>query len=121
MTARTTGNGGKSSWSRPSWLNAGENSEPYRALFGQLEDQASPLVDAFRIAHPQTGPKEGTFSGFKPGATGRARIEWIGVSRDWQVVGVEVDHTARDGRTPSDHFPVTAVLRANQARTAPGD
>lgn len=99
-------------------FNAGENSEPYRALFGQVEDQASPLVDAFRIAHPQPGPKEGTFSGFRRDAIGGARIDWIAVSRDWQVVRAEIDRTARDGRTPSDHFPVTAVLRAAPTRAA---
>ncbi len=93
-------------------FNAGEGSEPYRALFGQVEGQASPLVDAFRTAHPQPGPNEGTFSGFKAGAIGGARIDWIGVSQDWQVARVEIDRTERSGRTPSDHFPIIAVLRA---------
>jgi endonuclease/exonuclease/phosphatase family metal-dependent hydrolase len=32
------------------------------------------------------------------------------MSRDWRVVEIHIDRTARDGRTPSDHFPVTAVL-----------
>jgi endonuclease/exonuclease/phosphatase family metal-dependent hydrolase len=102
-------------------FNAGEDSEPYRALFGQVEDQTSPLVDAFRIAHPKAGPNEGTFSGFKAGAIAGARIDWIGVSRDWQVARAEIDRTARDGRTPSDHFPVIAVLRANRTQASPAD
>lgn len=93
-------------------FNAGEDSEPYRALFASSENQPSPLVDAFRAAHPQRGANEGTFSGFRADAVGGARIDWIGISRDWQIVQVEIDRTTRDGRTPSDHFPVTAVLRA---------
>ena len=41
-----------------------------------------------------------------------AKIIGTGVSRDWQIVQAGIDRTARDGRTLSDHFPVTAVLRA---------
>lgn len=93
-------------------FNAAEGSEPYRALFGQIEDQPSPVVDPFRTAHPESGPNEGTFTGFKADSVTGARIDWIGVSRDWQIVQAGIDRTARDGRTPSDHFPVTAVLRA---------
>ncbi|HPM79263.1 MAG TPA: endonuclease/exonuclease/phosphatase family protein [Candidatus Anammoximicrobium sp.] len=93
-------------------FNAAEGSEPYRALFGSIEDQPSPVVDAFRTAHPESGPNEGTFTGFRADSVSGARIDWIGVSRDWQIVQAEIDRTSREGRTPSDHFPVTAVLRA---------
>lgn len=102
-------------------FNADEDSQPYRALFGQVEDQASPLVDAFRAAHPQPAPNEGTFSGFRADAIDGARIDWIGVSRDWHIVRVEIDRTSRDGRTPSDHFPVTAVLRSSKVQASQGD
>lgn len=100
-------------------FNAGEDSEPYRALFASSENEPSPLVDAFRAAHPQRGPNEGTFSGFRADAVGGARIDWIGISRDWQIVQAEIDRTARGGRTPSDHFPVIAVLRAPSAAARP--
>jgi hypothetical protein len=33
------------------------------------------------------------------------------VSRDWKVIAAGIDRTEKGGRTPSDHFPVTAVLR----------
>ena len=39
------------------------------------------------------------------------RIDWIGCSRDFSLNAVAIDRTERDGRTPSDHFPVTAVLK----------
>jgi endonuclease/exonuclease/phosphatase family metal-dependent hydrolase len=96
-------------------FNTDEGSEPYRALFAQVDDRPSPVIDTLRAAHPDRKAGEGTFSGFKAEATGGARIDWIGVSRDWNVVKAEIDRTAREGRTPSDHFPVTAVLRPRTA------
>jgi endonuclease/exonuclease/phosphatase family metal-dependent hydrolase len=92
-------------------FNAGEGSEPYKALFDPSDGGASPLRDAYRLAHPTRAANEGTFSEFKAGAPGGSRIDWIGVSREWEVVWAAIDRTERDGRTPSDHFPVTAVLR----------
>ncbi len=91
-------------------FNAAEGSEPYQAVFGKLGERESPLVDAFRVAHPKKGDNEGTASGFKASATGGSRIDWIGCSKDWTVRKAEIDRTSRDGRTPSDHFAVTAVL-----------
>lgn len=92
-------------------FNTAEASDPYQALF-QLDDkQASPVVDTFRVAHPARDPMEGTFSGFRSDATDGSRIDWIGASRDWEIAEAAIDRTAREGRTPSDHFPVTARLR----------
>ncbi len=91
-------------------FNAGEGSEPYRGFFGPVGGRPSPVVDSHRIAHPQPAADEGTCSGFRADASGGPRIDWIGVSRDWRVLETRIDRTARDGRTPSDHFPVTAVL-----------
>jgi endonuclease/exonuclease/phosphatase family metal-dependent hydrolase len=91
-------------------FNSGEGSEPYTALFGKQGDRESPVVDTFRVAHPNRDKAEGTATGFKASATGGTRIDWIGCSRDWTVRKADIDRTARDGRTPSDHFAVTAVL-----------
>lgn len=92
-------------------FNAGEGTEPYTALFGPTDGKPSALVDTFRETHRTRGKSEGTFCGFRSDATGGDRIDWIAVSRDWEVRLAGIDHTERDGRTPSDHFPVTAVLR----------
>ncbi len=102
-------------------FNTAEKSEPYQALFAIRGNEPSPLVDTYRVAHPESGKAEGTFSGFKPNAIDGPRIDWIAVSPDWQVLAAEIDRTARNGRTPSDHFPVTAVLRRSdpQARGEP--
>jgi endonuclease/exonuclease/phosphatase family metal-dependent hydrolase len=91
-------------------FNAPEGSDPYTALFGPIDEKASPIADSFRVAHPERGANEGTFSGFQADATDGGRIDWIGVSRDWKVVAADIDRTSRNGRTPSDHLPVTAVL-----------
>lgn len=88
-------------------FNAEEGGEPYKALFAA----DSPLVDVFRIAHPTRAADEGTFTGFRATKTSGPRIDWIGSSRDWSVTSAAIDRTAKDGRTPSDHFPVTAVLK----------
>jgi len=100
-------------------FNAGEGSEPYGGLFDKLEDQASPVVDTFRVTHPTRGKSEGTFSAFKADATDGDRIDWIGCSRDWEVRLAGIDRTTKDGRTPSDHFPITAVLRPTTADQKP--
>jgi endonuclease/exonuclease/phosphatase family metal-dependent hydrolase len=97
-------------------FNAGEGSEPFKALFADADGKPAPLVDTFRVAHPTRGTDEGTFSGFKATQVGGARIDWIAASRDWDVRLAGIDRTAKDGRTPSDHLPVTAVLRP----TVPG-
>ena len=91
-------------------FNAGEASPPYDALFGAHDSATSPLVDAFRMLHSDRGTEEGTFSGFRAGSTTGPRIDWIACSRHWTIQSAEIDRTQRDGRTPSDHFPVNAVL-----------
>ncbi len=92
-------------------FNSGEGSEPYQALFGERDGKASPLIDCYRAAHAQRGPEEGTATGFRADSTRGPRIDWIACSRDWAVVSSAIDRTSKDGRTPSDHFPVTAILR----------
>lgn len=97
-------------------FNAGEASKPYEALLGPLADKPSPLVDTFRVQHPTRGTDEGTFSAFKATETRGDRIDWIACSRDWDVRLAAIDRTEKAGRTPSDHFPVTAVLRPKEAK-----
>ncbi|WP_020475720.1 endonuclease/exonuclease/phosphatase family protein [Zavarzinella formosa] len=92
-------------------FNSGEGSDPYKALFDLRDKAESPVLDSYRIAHPKREPNEGTTTPFKPGPNKGSRIDWIGVSRDWKVAASSIDYTERDGRTPSDHFPVTAVIR----------
>ncbi len=92
-------------------FNCDEGSEPYKALFAPIGKDESPLIDSYRVAHPKRKEHEGTATAFKAGPSKGSRIDWIGLSRDWKVISAEIDHTSRDGRTPSDHFPITAVIQ----------
>lgn len=92
-------------------FNADQQSPPYEALFAETDNRPSPVIDTFRAVNPKRTADEGTFSGFKPSATQGARIDWIGVSSNWKIESAEINRTERDGRTPSDHFPVTATLK----------
>ena len=94
-------------------FNAGEENDVYRAFFSGAD---APVFDAYRATHPTPAADEGTFSSFKATETKGPRIDWIGASREWQVRQAEIDRTARNEHTPSDHFPVTAVLRPKAAR-----
>jgi endonuclease/exonuclease/phosphatase family metal-dependent hydrolase len=91
-------------------FNSGEGSPPYEAFFGQ----DAPVVDSYRTLHPQRTEQEGTATGFDPQRTRGVRIDWIAPSRSWQIVAAEIDRTTYDGRMPSDHFPITAVLRRTE-------
>jgi glycerophosphoryl diester phosphodiesterase/endonuclease/exonuclease/phosphatase family metal-dependent hydrolase len=93
-------------------FNCPEGSEPYRTIFGGSDEEkkASPLQDTFRVAYPSQGDKEGTTTSFKVGPLRGSRIDWIGASKEWQVLGGGIDYTARNGKVASDHFAVFAVL-----------
>ena len=84
-------------------FNAGEQNPAVLAL-------GATLRDSFRVRHPSaTGV--GTFSGFRAENTGGDKIDYVFVSPDVEVLDAAIDRSARDGRTPSDHFPVTARIR----------
>jgi endonuclease/exonuclease/phosphatase family metal-dependent hydrolase len=55
----------------------------------------------------------GTYHAFRgmEGAAGRARIDWILARGPVQTISSEVVTWHRDGRYPSDHFPVVARVR----------
>lgn len=100
-------------------FNAGTDEEPYQILFAASDTQkvaevdpssAWRLVDSYRAVHPEPEINEGTFSGFQSAQTSGPRIDWIAVSNGWRVEESGIDRTARNGRTPSDHFPVYATV-----------
>ena len=93
-------------------FNAGPNDPPYAALFGPAESSVT-LTDTYRATHAAE-PAVGTFNGFRPDPAGGARIDWIAATPGWSVLSAEIDRTRRGGRWPSDHTPVTAVLRAGR-------
>ena len=69
------------------------------ALFDPENSSKSPLVDAYRVAHPKREANEGTFSNFAAATNDGARIDWIAVSREWSVINSSIDRT--DGTAAS--------------------
>lgn len=88
-------------------LNVTESHEGIAAMVADGADP--PLHDIYRAAHPEPADDEATFHGFSGRRSGR-RIDFILTSPHWTASSVTIDHANRDGRYPSDHYPVEAVL-----------
>lgn len=91
-------------------FNTTEDDAPYAALVKPEDDAPPKLIDAYRSAHPQRSSDEATFGGFK-GMRKGSRIDWILHTPHWQTLSAEIDRTHKDGRYPSDHYPVRAELK----------
>lgn len=86
-------------------FNSPESSAPWTIL-----TSSNLLRDTRRVVHPQVNGPEGTFNGFK-GTSDGGRIDWILATKHFTVRSADIDRSSKDGRYPSDHFPVTTVLR----------
>jgi endonuclease/exonuclease/phosphatase family metal-dependent hydrolase len=98
-------------------FNAGEDNPVLLYLTGKLDRAfagasaplASPeLRDTYRVVHPDSSAV-GTFNSFR-GVTTGDKIDAVLVSDEWQVSEATIIRTAVNGRYPSDHFPVVAVV-----------
>jgi endonuclease/exonuclease/phosphatase family metal-dependent hydrolase len=107
-------------------FNAGESNPVLRYLTGDLErafagtgatPASSELRDSYRAVHPDSDAV-GTFNSFLGTATGE-KIDAVLVSDDWQVLEATIVRTAVDGKYPSDHFPVVAVISAPASPSSP--
>jgi endonuclease/exonuclease/phosphatase family metal-dependent hydrolase len=90
-------------------FNAREDDEEYAELLRAADDDGPRYIDAYRSVHPDRMTEEASFHAFKGGREG-SRIDWIFHSDDLKAAEANIDHTNQDGRYPSDHYPVTAVL-----------
>jgi endonuclease/exonuclease/phosphatase family metal-dependent hydrolase len=88
-------------------FNTTEELAPYQVFAPGTEGR---LVDTYRAVYPERAPGEATFGGWR-GIERGARIDWILVDPRFQVQAASIDRTSEKGRYPSDHYPVTAVLR----------
>lgn len=92
-------------------FNADENSQPYQTIITGTGRGDQNFVDTFRAAnHSIDFSSDGTRHGFW-GGEGGPRIDWILTSSSFQTLQAGIDHHSDGLRYPSDHFPVTAVLR----------
>lgn len=92
-------------------MNAGEDN-PAIALL-KAEDSLYPLLDTFRVRHPDA-KDVGTGNGGYTGRTSGAKIDYILVSPDIKTLDAAIDQTPRNGRYPSDHYPVIAKVLIRQ-------
>ena len=67
------------------------------------------LVDTFRQQHPDE-ESAGTGGGFEGRRNGK-KIDYVFVEPATQILKADIIRTQRDGRYPSDHFPVSATIR----------
>ena len=113
-------------------LNAGEENPAVRTFTAPRAEAPGAFIDTFRAAHPAER-HVGTFHAFDgtPGAKGstREKIDYVLVSPGWSTRSAAIDTTSQNGRYPSDHFPVAAVVALDpgtppaapaQPRAAPG-
>ena len=92
-------------------FNTAPQSDPHKALVGEVAEQIK-LIDTYASLHkPKPNGGDGTFHGFTGKVQGQAvRIDWVLCSPEFKVRSAAIDRYHEEGRYPSDHFPVTAVL-----------
>ena len=89
-------------------FNADEGSLPHQVLL--YSTKSFGLQDSYRAHNPHRDPEgESTSSRWNGNRSGR-RIDWILVSPQWRVSSATINDNNHEGRYPSDHYPVTAVL-----------
>ncbi|WP_020672596.1 endonuclease/exonuclease/phosphatase family protein [Amycolatopsis nigrescens] len=83
-----------------------ETSESYRILVGE-----GGLTDTWTSAAQRVTPQWGTFPGYREPVLGGERIDWVLANRGIVVERAAINTYRRDGRWPSDHAPVQALVR----------
>lgn len=89
-------------------FNAGEDNPAIRYLTTPDGDTPFPLVDTFRVLHPDA-VNVGTFGGFKGRRRG-PKIDYVFTGSNTEVLRAEILRVNENGRYPSDHYPVYARL-----------
>jgi endonuclease/exonuclease/phosphatase family metal-dependent hydrolase len=91
-------------------LNINEDNPAYAVLVKPTTAGAIHWIDSFREVHPKRTDDEVSFHGFKGGTKG-SRIDFIFHTDHFTATEAAIDRTAKDGHYPSDHYPVTAVIK----------
>lgn len=86
-------------------FNAGEDNAAVQTMVA-----GKAFVDTFRVVHPDEKDVV-TFSGFKLERIDGPKIDYVFVQPGIEVLSAAIVRTARDGKYPSDHFPVVATIR----------
>ena len=91
-------------------LNINEENPAYAVFVNPITPGAIRWIDAFRAVHPTRGADELSFHAFKGGTQG-SRIDFIFHTDHFVATAAAIDRTSKDGRYPSDHYPVTATVK----------
>ena len=100
-------------------FNAAESNPVIRYLKGTgklTSDTPVPVIDSWRVLHPDE-KVVGTGSRFTGHLDG-PKIDYIFVTPDTHVSEATIVRTSRNGRYPSDHYPVTAHLSLRHGPSA---
>ncbi|MFM9029090.1 MAG: endonuclease/exonuclease/phosphatase family protein [Opitutaceae bacterium] len=90
-------------------FNIDEDNPAYAVLTRPARPEWIPWIDAYRAVHQERRPDEASFNGFK-GVTRGSRIDFVFHTRHFRATAATIDRSSREGRFPSDHYPVTAML-----------
>jgi endonuclease/exonuclease/phosphatase family metal-dependent hydrolase len=90
-------------------LNITEDTPAFRVLVDPPEPSWVRWIDAYRTLHPERSPDEASFNGFK-GTVRGSRIDFVLHTSHFRATAAAIDRHQREGRFPSDHYPVNAVL-----------
>ncbi len=90
-------------------FNITEDNPAYAVLVRPTTPGAVRWTDAYRSLHPQRKPDEASFNGFKSTTAG-SRIDFVFHTEHFKATAAEIVRWSKDGRYPSDHYPVTATL-----------
>ncbi len=103
-------------------FNASEGNPAIRYLKGTIPRASSDgpivssprLVDTFRVLHPDVD-NVGTFNGWR-NRSSRGKIDYVLTPAWMRVLEAKILRDRKDGRFPSDHFPVSARLLVPRVR-----
>jgi endonuclease/exonuclease/phosphatase family metal-dependent hydrolase len=90
-------------------FNINEDNPAYAALVKPPKAEWISWIDSYRTLYPQRQPDEASFNGFK-GTVQGSRIDFVFHTAHYRATSATIDRFSRQGRYPSDHYPVTAVL-----------
>jgi len=96
-------------------FNTQAGEKTYRRLLGEDVAGGLHLIDSCAAVHGKEAGDAGTYH-LPRGIRLRRRIDWILHTPDFTSVDAGVDTWSLDGRYPSDHYPVTALLQYRGAR-----
>jgi endonuclease/exonuclease/phosphatase family metal-dependent hydrolase len=93
-------------------FNTHAGRKPWRVLTG--EGAGPRLIDSYRSIHPEKQGNEGTWHALG-GVRVFRRLDWVLHTPHFRAVEAGILAGKAAGRYPSDHCPVTAVLRLERA------